>query len=146
MKNVWKVFVAIFVLSLMIGGVTVSATSLAPAEEPFPVLTVKFGPAPEFEASAGAGVLALGDQDAMSGGDIAPLEAMAPAPEIVADSQPLPVQDGPILTTGGPQQSLSGPDLPDQSASNNVPEPSTLLLLGMGVLGILGFVRRRKNK
>ena len=42
--------------------------------------------------------------------------------------------------------SLDGGSLPNPNPSPTVPEPSTILLMGVGILGLMGFSRKRFSK
>ena len=57
----------------------------------------------------------------------------------------LDASDVPILESG----ELSSMKLPEdpgpqQSTDLNVPEPSTFILFGLGIIGIIGIIRRKK--
>jgi hypothetical protein len=55
------------------------------------------------------------------------------------------VHQSPTVSTIGPSGQYSGFEI-DMNPSAAIPEPGTLLLLGTGALGALGWMRRRRMK
>jgi hypothetical protein len=106
-------------------------------------LTVIFDAPPEFDSTKGSvSIPAASMPMAVRESEVANLTAGAP--QITVDSADLAsdkaVDLAPETSASVPQ---AGCPLGDQNA-NAVPEASTFVLLGLGILGILGIVRKKK--
>jgi hypothetical protein len=53
--------------------------------------------------------------------------------------------DGPILYAGSPTQGGTGQSQGGGSLPATVPEPAALILVGMGLIGLAGFGRKKLN-
>lgn len=152
MRNVWKYSISVFAVIVLISGSVASADSLTSGTEPVkeldPTLTVFFSPAPEFDQSEGTGLPVFNSTDVSSGdGELAGGGfGDDPDPEFPVDSNDFVGQAAAITPLTSVSGGTDGGDVPAvKSVSGAVPEPGTLILLGLGVLGLLGIARRKKH-
>lgn len=112
MKNVWRVFIGVLVLFMLVAGGLASADSLTVStEKSSDTITFVFGDPPVFD----------------------PVPATTTTDSVGVRS---------LSSRGATVKNLgtgSGTD------ATPVPEPSTLMLLGLGVFGLVGLARRKKH-
>ena len=129
-----------------LSGVTASAFDLAPSSKQPSDLTVVFGVPEEFGSNGTVPVeLNSSSSDPEEPGDLIGEPASELSLQENLDSESL-VGETPVLK---PESLLSqsGAELPSESmAGNTVPEPSTLFLLALGMLGITALCKRTKNR
>ncbi|GAK56575.1 hypothetical protein U27_03537 [Candidatus Vecturithrix granuli] len=145
MKNLCKYFIGVCVIFVLVAGGIASADSLTVStEEPDTTLTVVFGLRPEFNSSGGAGLPGFTTNDMtveepeLTGGDVE--EDYTPNMSFNTNE----LVGGEVNITSGFSASYT-PDNVTPPSSGAVPEPGTLILLGLGVLGLLGLARRKKH-
>lgn len=146
MKKVWLGMVTVIITIGMVGSLSYAgslASSVPSTENAQTTLTVVFGPNPEFDPVAGASA-DLEIERMASDAALVGVDDDAGAPEVVGG--PMPSTPEEIVPVHAPSSPVVGGGSGPVAAAGNVPEPSTLILLGLGVLGLLGMVRRKYVK
>lgn len=147
------IFLSLMLIAGLIGAeyadaLNSSAGQLLPVEGNT-TLTVVFGPPDVFDPGAGAGVPMFDGQGvtsgegAMVGIDFAKSNGPAMSVSLMAS---VPNVGDAVFVSSGDIPATDDTVFSAQSGAGAVPEPSTLFLLGLGILGLFGLVARRRKK